>query len=331
MLNMFLVFALTAYAGAHLWRRREARFLRARCGALTVAGVGLLALAVYYAWTLRGGHGGQRESFSLANLAFAKYEWLGFGGLGPPRNVLREVGFAGAVRGFWPILLPGLVAWGALGVCAIANGRRLVADKVLWRGIAGLALGGWALAAAAIVARASLWGRHFLFVAPFFVLVMARVLAACQARRWVGYEAIAALLIGVFVMSSARQRFLPLYEKDPYRQAVAFLRDAARDERPAVWASYEKALPVYGGAWLRPDGSVGEARGSGRPAAVAGARWSDDAVRTWSRAHADFLLVVHRPDKFDAGGAWRRCLEREKSRVIWQQGNIRIYHVRIRS
>ena len=60
-----------------------------------------VCLAAYYLYTLLIGAKGMIVKPGLPNLAFATYELLGFGGLGPPRNVLRE---APSLHTFFPYL-----------------------------------------------------------------------------------------------------------------------------------------------------------------------------------------------------------------------------------
>src|SRR5688572_10918935 len=77
------------------------------------------ALMTYYAWTLARGAGGAKLwNVGFANLAFALYELLGFGGLGPPRNELRELA---RNNGLNALLYPGrLIGIGVLAAIYLA-------------------------------------------------------------------------------------------------------------------------------------------------------------------------------------------------------------------
>lgn len=50
----------------------------------------MLVMGGYYTYTILNGMGGTRLDPNFKNIVFVLYEFLGFGGIGPPRNVLRE-------------------------------------------------------------------------------------------------------------------------------------------------------------------------------------------------------------------------------------------------
>ena len=180
MLNLFVLPALLAYALV-CWKDDPrgllpagGSFVRAHRGVWVGLALGLTGLVGYFLWTLRQGHGGMPLPFTLTNLGFAIYEWAGFGGLGVPRNVLREIGPAAAARAAYPTLVMGVLAWLVAGAHLWRERRRLAADPAVARPIWGGKAGAWLLILAAVVMPASIWGRHFLFAWPFIWLGLAR-------------------------------------------------------------------------------------------------------------------------------------------------------------
>ncbi len=342
MLNLFLVPALAIYALVR-WKlsapglaRAAGGFLRGQRAMLTALAVGLAALLVYFLWTLQQGHGGMRQPFTLSNLGFAIYEWAGFGGLGLPRNLLREAGPAVALREAYPTLALGILAWMLVALHLGREWRRLGSDARLAGLIWGGKAGAWLLIAVALAMPASIWGRHFLFAWPLIWIGLARwilpVEAPARGRRgrpgWLAATAFAAL-IAVFLLSSGRQRFDPAFGKDPYREVVAALRGQLREFRdlPWVWTAYPKALRLYGGQIVDRNAPLAADDSKGHPALVLGDQWPADEVQGWVQRQGAFLLVLHRPDVTDPDRAWSRLAHSVMSELVWERGNMRVYRV----
>lgn len=348
MLNLFVLPALLAYA-LLTWkddprgpRVAARRFAGAHRGLLGGLALGLAVLVGYFLWTLRQGHGGMPLPFTLTNLGFAIYEWAGFGGLGVPRNLLREIGPAAAAKAAYPTLLAGGLAWLLVGAHLWRQRRRLTGDPAVARPIWGGKAGAWLLVGAAVAMPASIWGRHFLFAWPFLWLGLARWMVPVPAggpaaptvrpgrlgQVRLGQVAFLAL-VAVFLISSGRQRLDPAFGKDPYREAVQALRGQLQvyRELPWVWATYPKALRLYGGQIVDRNAPLSADESKGTPALVLGDQWRAEDVRGWTGHYPDFLLVLHRPDVTDPDGAWRR-LTAAAGEKVWERGNIRIYRIR---
>ena len=332
MLNLCLLPALIFFGlcgrEGPLLRRIGALLTRHR-GSYGIAAAGILGLLIYYVQTLLSGHGGMQRPYTLTNLGFTLYEWLSLGGLGPPRHLLREMAPLAALRAYYPTLLPALLIWGLLFATALAAARRLLRDPWIRRALAAFLAGGITLIVLAILAPASLWGRHFMFLAPLPPLILGRMLLPEEKHpwprlRWILFGSILLL----FVVSSARQRVMGIYAKDPLREAVAELRkiSATSSDLPIVWTGPFRVVRVYGGEDISA-AEVENAADPGKSPRVVNARWNAAEVAAWTQAHPEYILMLHRPDILDPQGAWKPMIQRPQTELVWQRGNVRIYHV----
>ena len=211
----------------------------------------MAALMIYYAWTITRGAGGAKLwSVGLSNVAFAFYELLGFGGLGPARYELREM--ARGSGGIGALMLQGryIIGLAILAASYLALIRpmwKLRRDSLYLIDAGAIVLSTGALFAASAVVGFPFWGRHLAFSLPLVVLVIAKAAASIDAaflRRLLMFSLVASLL-----GSSLCQRFLPRYGKDDYRSASQMAADALRSGKNVWWVANDVTAQYYG---LRP-------------------------------------------------------------------------------
>ena len=332
MLNLFLVPALLAYAlvaFAGRGRRAITAFVRAHVGPLAAAFLGLVLLSGYYIWTLLAGHGGQHQPYTWINLGYAVYEWLGFGGLGEPRHALRADGPLVNLADHWHTLSLGALAWGLVALTALKNRGRLWANRC-WCGAGiGLLCGGACLVLTAVLAPASLWGRHLIFLSPFYVVCLAGVIMpAGRPDSRLGRTA-GLLLLAALALSTGLLRFDDLHQKDPYRDGIIELREnlGPYENLPIIWVANEVALRVYGAKRVSPGDPFLPDPGAPRPRVIPAAGWAASGVREWSDSHPEYILLIHRPQTFDIAGSWEAATRWPGSSLLWQRSDMRIYHI----
>jgi hypothetical protein len=344
MVNLFLIPTLAAYAclswvrphesaraairgrGGEFMRRH--RFLLA--SSISIAG----AFSVYYFLTVIRGYGGLREPFRWLNAAVIGYDWLGFRPLGIPRNMIREAQLSQALSAYlWPLLL-GVIAWLAVFLLAFRRRAELARQPVVRQLGLSLFAGVLPLVIVAMVTPALLWGRHFMLAYPFFLLLLGQVLAPGQAERCQGSaRLVLVLLIGLFLFADLRQRFMPVYEKEPYRAAVAEVSRLHCDlpELPIVWLAYDRAVALYGGPEWRLIATVPPAsrpHGANAPILwVNGTPWTERAIRNWKAAVPEYMVLLHRPDILDLRHLWYQAAGPGQTKLLWQRSGMRIFYV----
>ena len=220
--------------------------------ASAIAALMLGALGLYYLDTLRRGAAGAKLwTVSPLNLCFALYELLGFSGLGPPRNELRNLVRAPGQLLQYVLQPHVLIGLGSLGVLSFIAALRLWrnwrAPLPRWIGTAILVAAAM-LYLAAMVVKFPFWGRHLAPLLPFVVAVVA---FAAQARdenssRWSRHWLALALALPLLA-SALTLRFGPAHRKDDYRGAVQVALRALEARRTIWWsADAEECAAYYG-------------------------------------------------------------------------------------
>jgi hypothetical protein len=277
---------------------------------VTIAAL-LVALGIFYAWTLSTGTGGAKLwAVGWSNLAQAAYELAGLGGLGPARAVLRELGGgADLLAGLRPWRLPltlGAVVVGlvtvsaALGWCKTADKRRVSLALTVLLTCAAL------LMATSAVMQWPFWGRHLAMIFPFIVFVLADGLSNLPARRaW--QNTLTVLLLTVALTSAVRQRFAPAYGKDNYHAAQQIAAAAMARGQTVWWLADPTGWQYY----------------AARDPAAAPPLMS--AAADSARLTPPQLIIISKPDIYDASGTVRAYIATHHYRLSSQLNAFRIY------
>lgn len=213
-------------------------------------------LTAYYIWKVATGAKGARLwDVGVQNLGFALYELMGFTGLGPGRDELRQLaradGVVGAVTGLAadPVL-PALLLL-LLSVIAIAMVRGWQREErrrelIVYLGVCALVMG--TTFTLALLARFPFWGRHLAPIFPFYCAVL--VLGVASLRRSARSPAlrigVPLALVLVLAASSAQLRWSPRHARDDYRSASEIALAALRAGRDVWWSADPQAAAYYG-------------------------------------------------------------------------------------
>jgi hypothetical protein len=276
----------------------------------------MAALMAYYAWTLARGVGGAKLwSVGVSNIAFGFYELLGFGGLGPPRNELREAARgSGGIAAF--MLQGGYIA--GLGLLATSY---LILIPSIWKtrrdSLTLIAAGAVAFSAGAILAASAVvgfpfWGRHLAFSLPVIVLLISKAQAAIERDR-LRYVVTFSLLV-ILLLSSLRQRFLPQYGKDDYRSASRMAAAALASGKSVWWIADPNTARYYG---LRAPGNDASSRGL--------IWFSYEDERDTANQPAPDLIFVSKPDIHDSQNKARSYIEQHGYQPFGQVTAFKIY------
>ena len=274
---------------------------------VVILGTGVLLaslLGLYYAWTLIRGTGGARLwSVGVGNLAYAAYEFLGFGGFGPSRNILRSAMGTGAgvmewVCLLWPYMLGLIVLGGYYGMILIQAWRK----KPRWQEweiqiLVASTLGVASLLGAAMLFRWPFWGRHLTPFFPAFILLLCLLLGRIFLRPQVA----AWLLAGLFAVASLNQRFNPQYAKDDYRSACRWSCDALARGQTVWWA----ASPGVASFYYEPRFNQGRNLDFSRRRFIP----IETPCETLQRMPKPDWLVLSKPETYDRQGFIRSYLD----------------------
>ena len=212
---------------------------------IALATCALIALALYYLWSLRlGARASNVGQTGLANLAFAFYELLGVAGLGPGRLALREHGGKIIFEYIGPVILGAIAVLVLLSAAFIALRKKATRRDFIFFGIAAI-LPLAVLIAAAVISHVRLLGRHFTPLLPFLLILLAigfeRILFS--KGRWLRVAAIIA--IAALSISALEIRFAPRHWRDDYRSAANLARNAVTANEKVWWIADEVTGAYY--------------------------------------------------------------------------------------
>lgn len=228
--------AMMAAAG-WLGVSRTRRLLRQFRYAAITAAAALMALAIYYFWTLRvGAHASDVGETRIMNIPFIFYEICGLSGLGPGRLIIRDYGIA-AFQHFLPSLAFGIAAVATLGLSGMsAILTKISLRRLIWFCLA-VVLPSLLVFVAGYMAHMRLLGRHLMPLLPFIICFSALGLNRLFSHNHKWMHVIASATIAILLLSALEIRFSPRHQRDDYRSAAAEAQHAIRDEKRVWWAA----------------------------------------------------------------------------------------------
>jgi hypothetical protein len=277
-----------------------------------------VALAIFFLRTSRNGVNMGHGESGPSNLAYALYEFLGFGGLGPPRVELRENPHLSAFVPYWPWILLGSAALLAAGVLTC----RSRPPRVFWYCTASLVAG---VAFAVAVSRHEhflLLGRHIAVFFPLLLITLvlwANPLPPSGGRRYASITALVTVGI-VWMISDIRLTQLSQYQKDDYRNAVSIAEAKAQSHGGKIlWAADPHTAHYYG--LLVTDGAKTVEIGNNSgidwhvdTRAVDARDWEFEEVRRFlSTERLPAILVLSKSDLFDTNHGWHTLIQQRKA------------------
>ena len=340
-LGVFLIPALITLALIMIWDQPELRknFLRDWFPAMFSLLPVFVALSAFFLWASRFGVNIKQVEPRIANLTFVIYEFLGFGGLGPPRTELRESPHVSTLVDYWPWLLIGVVAVAGFGYVLL----RSTANQVS-RALAASLLVGLSLAfMVAKIAHLQLMGRYVAALFPFlliFLLSWGQDATESSRGRYPRLVALTALFIA-WGISDFRLVLLPQYEKESYRTASSISSALAAETGGGIlWAADSHTAGYYGVRVLKPDADPASAGNSTytrviwpvHGQAIDVGNWTvDEAAEYVDRRSTPLVLVLSRPDLYDKNGGWRTLVEKQRPTVVREMTEFQIYEWPARS
>ena len=218
--------------------------------AITVCLPALLALAVYYLWTLSLDAGASSiGSTNLKSIAFAAYELMGAAGLGPGRSELRASPMA-----LLPFIAPVLAYISLLalflgaGTTLALRGNNSTSERksavVFWTAPAAMA--GTAVLVG-MVGDFRIVGRHLTPVLPFALILFSLAADALwHTHLRMPGRAITLLAVLAMLGSAFSYRASDRHAKDDYRSAASYAHEILAQGGSVWWAADPAGANYYG-------------------------------------------------------------------------------------
>jgi hypothetical protein len=283
---------------------------------LAETGLLLLALGIYYLWTLSvGARASGVAQTDWKTVVFVFYEQLGLAGLGPGRLELRQAG----LETLHPYVLALTAYFLLLTIVAISGVRQALS---LWPGkrvcaiALAVALPGLMLLGVGFATHFRVLGRHFTPLMPIWFGLLALGLAALWGRAgWMGKAAVASYMI-LSLCSCLSIRLAVRHERDDYRDAAQYAKLALRQNQAVWWNGSTEGARYYE---VPLDGD-GKEKNSAVPII-------NPSAESIARLKKPGVIIVSKPDIFDSAGALADYLARNHYRAaakfpaftIWQE------------
>jgi len=288
-----------------------------------------LALGGWFVWvTLYQGAKGQIETPSFLNSLFGLYEFLGFLGLGPPRNLLRSEPSLHTFfqSGYIVTFITGVTCWIIVSVISMMNIWKKDLSKRISLMIVMFLVGIISFHFVAYFFHFRYWGRHMAQFFPLFILIIIAALSHIVYRYQrinLRHFAIWTLAV-IWLLSSFRLVFLRAYEKDDYRSAVSYVESAVRSGGTILWAADTFGASYYGIScinnplpkifWPTPFKAVNISNCN-----------KDQISHVLSSNSLPIVIAISKSDVFDSNHAIENELKKRNAQLIATPNTFRIY------
>jgi hypothetical protein len=214
--------------------------LKENIRSVSIFTVFMIPMILYYLYTIYVGGGGQRETPGLGNIGFSIYEFLGFSGLGPARDTLREINqnstFTNLVYsliGYAGLIIPLIISYIFLIVYVIKNEgiKFIIRNKFLIAFCSAFVL----FFIVAFIVKFRFWGRHVIFLLPFLIFFIAELLQNIISKKGKIIKFIIPLLFIMLSLSSFRIIYNPEYKKEDAKLAAFECKKMVLKGESIIW------------------------------------------------------------------------------------------------
>mgnify|MGYP006267361685 CR=1 FL=1 len=329
MLFYFLMLPLLVYLGLRVWQEKRhladqfGLWWPALAGMATVGG----GMLIYYIGTLLRGAGGVKELPGVSNLGFVLYEFLGFNGLGPSREAMKADLSVGLILERLPWMLPLLLVLAGLAVLLLRHQarQRLLLHPLLLSLLVGLA----GFFVVAMVVQFQFWGRHAVYLFPFFVLYLSELLLRLGQQNRQAALGLGGALALCWAVSAGVVRLDPAFQKRGAREAVQLAQQYAKQGHgPVAWTTnwmvgYYYGLDFEQDYFNYPDPTAESADGLVLPP------FNATLMTEGLERHSQTVLVWFRAfSGYDQGNLMRDYLSTRTHEVVAETGDYQVILLR---
>jgi hypothetical protein len=331
-LGVFLVPSVVFLTVTTIWGDSKFRsiFVRDWYRPAILCSPAFIALATFYIWTSTYGVNKGVDRPGVRNLGYVLYEFLGFGGLGPPRADIRDNPHLSVFAPYWPWMLLGAVTLFGLWFFLF----RVRPPKIVVRLLGSLLVGVAIAQVTSMIDHSEVLGRHLAAFFPLFLITLmlwpTRSFSPERSRLAV-FAPLVALGV-VWGTSDARLVFMKKYEKDSYRDASSIVTARANlDGGKILWAADPHAAHYYGIQVMKGQRSaeIGSAEGLDWPIkehAVDARNWTPkDAAEYVDSSSTPTILALSKRDIFDKNRGWDTLIQQRRPTEIARLAQFTIY------
>jgi len=289
-----------------------------------------LILGGWFTWTLLQGLGGMRESPGLLNLSFATYEFLGFLGLGPPRNLIRSspAWYTFSQFPYVVLLLLGMIGWLVVAAAIIVRvwqrGINRCIGLMIWMLVVGISF----FFLAAFLFHFRFWGRHLAQFFPIFLLIMIGLIGKGSQKHLdlILHRVALYALITIWLFSSVRLAYWDDYKKDDYRSAVSCSVMAVGSGGTILWAANSICGSYYGLYYANI--SMPKVYWPTEFPAIQAVNWNEKQIEhAFQTKPRPIVISISKPDLFDRSNALQKAMIENQAQLVGSPNTFMIYKI----
>lgn len=240
MLVGFLIFPLLFI----IWKKNKWKHLfKQNKKSLLVLIIPCAFLTFYYLTTIfLNNKGGQIETPGVGNIGYTLYEFLGFGGLGPSKNVMRESDDKKILLLQYILyIFPFILCYAIIFISAFRQKKK---EWILNVFLISFILGLFVFCIIAYIIQFRFWGRHLIFIYPLWLIFMGYTLYLFNRNRSKLYKIILYVYLSFIVFSSYNILFSSIYKKEDIKGIVEKCKELRLPGEVVYW-SEDKDTSVY--------------------------------------------------------------------------------------
>lgn len=219
----------------------DKKFISNNKNVFIVTVIGCVGIGCYYAWTLMQSKGGAIEKTGVFNIVYALYEFMGFNGMGAPKNELRESNnILITVKPYIPWMLTLCVGYALLVWRMIVERTSIKTLYLFALGLAFFLLG-------AYIASFRFWGRHLFIFYPLWIYALASVIYDLWNSKQKINKAVVLFFILMIAISSVRISCKDEYKKENVKETISFVNKISDNGNTKVFfAGFDELANYYG-------------------------------------------------------------------------------------
>lgn len=232
MLVGFLFFSLLII----IWKENGWKSIfKQQIRSLLIVAIPFIVFTIYYLTTIFfSNKGGQIETPGIGNIGYSLYEFAGFGGLGPNKNMIRESDDKGMLLLKYAIyIVPLIICYGVIFISVFKQKKKEWISNIF---LISFILGFVIFYIVAYIIQFRFWGRHLIFLYPLWLIFMGYTLNFFYQSR----KKLHIVTLGIYIffigLSSYNILFNYQYKKENIKGIVQQCKELRRIGETIYWS-----------------------------------------------------------------------------------------------